>query len=304
MIDSAALVDLFKKALAEHWGYIWGTAGILWTQARQNQKVNYLVKTYGENWKRNADAKNDHYYMCGLYGAKWINHTVADCSGMFVWAFKQYGMGMSHISSNIYKSYCGTKGQLTDALKKTLLPGTAVFTGSTASNHPHVGLYVGNGKVIESHGTQAGVVTANITENRWTWYGLLKNVSYPSQDAPQQPSAPVDDKTPTTSLPTLRKGSTGEYVTLLQTMLKNKGYDLGKYGVDGDFGSATLAAVKSFQKANGLDPDGVVGSKTWAALQNSKEIQYYTVIVNHLTESQADALVKMYDKAHKEPEKG
>lgn len=303
-MKSSELVDKFKFALADHWGYIWGTAGILWTEARQKQKINYLVTKYGEDWKKNADAKNDNYYMCGMYGSKWINHNVADCSGMFVWAFKQFGLGMSHISSNIYKSYCNKKGKLTDSLKKTLLPGTAVFTGSTADNHPHVGLYVGNGKIIEAHGTQAGVVTANITETRWTWWGQLKNVEYPAQEATEQPSAPVDDKTPTDTLPTLRRGMKGEYVTLLQTKLANKGYDLGSYGVDGDFGQMTEKAVKAFQKAHGLTVDGIVGKNTWAALNQQTQMQYYTVIVNHLTESQADALVKMYDKAHKEPEKG
>ena len=96
----------------------------------------------------------------------------------------------------------------------------------------------------------------------------------------------------------------GEYVTLLQTKLANKGYDLGSYGVDGDFGQMTEKAVKAFQKAHGLTVDGIVGKNTWAALNQQTQMQYYTVIVNHLTESQADALVKMYDQAHKEPEKG
>ena len=293
MIEAQALVDKFRYALENKWGYIWGTAGIEWTQAKQNQKINYLVKNYGENWKKNADAKDDKYYLCGLYGAKWIGHMVADCSGMFVWAYKQFGLDMSHISSNIFKSYCGTKGQLTADLKKTLLPGTAVFTGKVAGNHPHVGLYVGDGKVIEAHGTQAGVCLANITENRWTFYGLLKSVSYSASDAPISPPKDEDEKMPTGNLPTLRKGNTGEYVTLLQTKLLQKGYDLGKYGVDGDFGSATLQAVKQFQKDHGLAVDGVVGKATWAAL-NEAGTNLYTVTIPHLPKFKAEALIKDY----------
>lgn len=302
-MKAAELVDKFRFALDNKWGYIWGTAGIEWTQARQNQKVNYLIKTYGADWKKNSDAKNDNYYMCGLYGAKWIGHMVADCSGMFVWAFKEFGLGMSHISSNIYKSYCTTKGKLNADLKKTILPGTAVFTGSTADNHPHVGLYVGNGKVIEAHGTQAGVCTANITENRWTWFGLLKNVEYPASEAPEQPSDPKDEEIPVQKLPTLKKGCTGEYVTLLQTKLMQKGYDLGKYGIDGDFGSATLKAVKQFQADHGLTVDGIVGEKTWAALEEAST-NLYTVTIPHLPKFRAEALLKDYAGSSMVEERG
>ncbi|MBR4910564.1 MAG: spore cortex-lytic enzyme [Clostridia bacterium] len=61
-----------------------------------------------------------------------------------------------------------------------------------------------------------------------------------------------------------RMGSVGDEVSAIQSALKNKGYYTGK--VDGIFGSKTLAAVKSFQKANGLTVDGIVGPKTLKAL--------------------------------------
>ena len=61
-----------------------------------------------------------------------------------------------------------------------------------------------------------------------------------------------------------RYGSNGEEVRKIQTKLKNWGYYNGN--VDGIFGSKTLAAVKSFQRKNGLAVDGIVGEKTLAAL--------------------------------------
>ena len=63
---------------------------------------------------------------------------------------------------------------------------------------------------------------------------------------------------------TVSKGSYGDDVKTLQTML-NKVQNAGLV-VDGDFGNGTLTAVKNFQKANGLDVDGIVGPATWAAL--------------------------------------
>lgn len=59
-------------------------------------------------------------------------------------------------------------------------------------------------------------------------------------------------------------GSTGNEVRQIQTRLKAWGYYNG--AVDGIFGTATKNAVIKFQKANGLTPDGIVGSKTLAAI--------------------------------------
>jgi GH25 family lysozyme M1 (1,4-beta-N-acetylmuramidase) len=63
--------------------------------------------------------------------------------------------------------------------------------------------------------------------------------------------------------PTLSEGATGAAVTTLQTRLNVWG---AKLTVDGDFGAATLAAVKAFQTKQHLTVDGVVGPQTWAVL--------------------------------------
>lgn len=63
---------------------------------------------------------------------------------------------------------------------------------------------------------------------------------------------------------TLRKGCKGEDVKWLQQRLTNLGYDCGP--IDGIFGGKTLAAVKAYQRRNGLVVDGIVGPATRAAL--------------------------------------
>ena len=65
------------------------------------------------------------------------------------------------------------------------------------------------------------------------------------------------------TMPLLKKGSQGEAVKKLQQTLNGKGYKLTE---DGDFGNKTEAAVKAFQKANGLEVDGEVGPMTWGVL--------------------------------------
>lgn len=64
----------------------------------------------------------------------------------------------------------------------------------------------------------------------------------------------------------LMKGDTGAAVKTMQTMLIACGYSCCNSGADGSFGSATLTALKAFQKANGLEVDGFYGSKSKAAL--------------------------------------
>ena len=65
----------------------------------------------------------------------------------------------------------------------------------------------------------------------------------------------------------LEMGSRGDEVTTLQNRLKKLGYYNGN--VDGDFGSSTAAAVKDFQRRNGLTVDGRVGAATAALLYSS-----------------------------------
>lgn len=64
----------------------------------------------------------------------------------------------------------------------------------------------------------------------------------------------------------LSKGSRGYQVKVAQSLLILNGCSCGRYGADGVFGSATLSAVKKYQKAKGLAVDGIVGPNTWNAL--------------------------------------
>ena len=59
-------------------------------------------------------------------------------------------------------------------------------------------------------------------------------------------------------------GSRGEEVRTIQTKLKRWGYYNGN--IDGIYGSQTLAAVKWFQRKNGLTVDGIAGTATLRAM--------------------------------------
>ena len=234
--------------------------------------------------------------MTVKYGKRWIGHNVADCSGLFTWAFKQLGGYMYHGSDTMFRKYTTASGELNKGARadgKPLLPGTAVFIWKPADKkYGHVGLYVGNGKVIEAHGTQKGVIESSVAST-WTHWGELKGVDYGSSPEPVPEVKP-----------TLRKGDSGAYVTLAQTELINKGYSCGSTGADGKFGKNTEAAVKRFQNDHGLKVDGIIGNDTWNALDGAEPAILYTVTVPNLTATQADALILQYPGSEKVEERG
>ncbi len=78
----------------------------------------------------------------------------------------------------------------------------------------------------------------------------------PTWDDETQPEAPRH--------PTLRLGAKHEAVKVLQVKLNAHGAQLI---ADGSYGPLTTLAVQSFQRRAGLDADGIVGPKTWAALE-------------------------------------
>ena len=86
----------------------------------------------------------------------------------------------------------------------------------------------------------------------------------PLPEIPANVMAVTRDPSAPTPEPVLRTGSRGQEVKDLQSRL----YQLGYYAdeIDGQFGGATKSAVIDFQKANGLEADGMVGSETKAVL--------------------------------------
>ena len=228
-INPSDIVKYAQIALNANWGYIWGTDGEMWTAEKQ--------AAVDRDPKGREQTKK--------YGKKWIGHNVADCSGLLKWIFRQLGMKLPHGSNSQYMKYCDAKGEINK--DTVLVPGCGVFKYDPSLENPyyHVGVYIGNGKVIEAQGTYKGVVQSGLFG--WSHYGYWKNVDWGKS-----------------TMDILQKGSRGGAVALLQTRLNALGYDCG--AADGIFGDKTDAAVRAFQAANDLPRDGIVGEATWNAL--------------------------------------
>ncbi len=261
-VRAADLIQLFRKAREKRWGYIWGKRGQIWTQANQNAATRAQTVKWGQ---------------------KWVGKHVADCSGLFVWAFRELGASIYHGSNTIWNKYCSRKGKI--AAGVSLRPGTAVFQ-ETNGTRTHIGLYVGDGAVIEARGTRDGVIQSSPSD--WDEWGELKEVDY-SETAAEPVVIPRK---------TIQRGSKGALVRELQERLNTLGYDSG--AADGIFGTNTREAVLAFQRAQGIGVDGIVGPVTWAALEQTESGQpmiRYTVVITGLSEAETAAITEKYPAA-------
>lgn len=139
----------------------------------------------------------------------------------------------------------------------------------------HIGVYIGDGLAIESTPAWKNCVQITAVKNigaksgynarTWTKHGKLPYVEY---------DVKTSDKTCAVELKVLKNGGKNKAVESLQMLLIGHGYEMKNgnkvHGVDGDFGAATENAVRAYQRANGLEVDGVVGPNTWSKLLGLK----------------------------------
>ena len=208
----------------------------------------------------------------GQYGQK-----VHDCVGLikgYLWCdspdgYPKYNAAQDVAVEGLYRK-CSRKGSIT-TMPET--PGICVFM----ANMGHVGVYIGNGEVVEAMGHAYGVVKTKVAGRGWAYWGMPEWIDY-GAEKPSQSDAPTAiprEEDFTLGFRILREGCAGDDVRALQLMLKARGYQCGNYGAngdgaDGDFGASTKTKLISYQRVNGLEPDGEAGPDTMSALLGIK----------------------------------
>ncbi|HUP79769.1 MAG TPA: serine hydrolase [Pirellula sp.] len=136
-------------------------------------------------------------------------------------------------------------------------------TGSVTRVRTDAGLLMGPGCTIA-----LCVLTDNNKDIRWTDDNAGNKLSADIAKTVYDLLSPKTlDKDPSTSVAkAMRIGATGDLVESLQRTLKVRLSPRGSISVDGDFGPATEAAVKAFQKQEKIEATGVVNEATWTAL--------------------------------------
>lgn len=278
------------------WAYVFGARGQYCTPA--NRRARYsdehpTIKTACKNYNGSSSE--------GCKGCKWFPleklTRFFDCRGFTYWVLKLvYGwelMGAGATSQWNTESNWKAKGEIRDGIPQGILCCIFYFKkdskGKRTKTLQHTGFYF-NGETVEC---SSGVQHSKTLAKKWE-DGVWAVPACIETEVGTVTAEPV--KTPEEEkAPTLKKGCKGKWVKILQEKLISEGYALPKFGADSDFGNETLNAVKAFQKAKGLTADGVVGEKTWKALDggliNPAKVDIYTVTITQLNKEQAEAII-------------
>ncbi len=182
-VSVGKFLEYVRKTYEESWGYIWGQSGSYWSIEDQRT----LEDLYAKDPNKYAN-----YAQGAKYGARWIGRRVVDCSGLLKWAASQCGVKLPHGSNTMFREYLTVSGNVSGSQVPV---GAAVFKVRNGSDYYHVGVYMGDGSVIEAQGTQKGVIISSLSS--WHVWGKLKGFIYDSDsgDAGEESSGSEDSET-------------------------------------------------------------------------------------------------------------
>lgn len=250
----------------------------------------YIYGGYGEKLCRPAfrreranaypGQKNNIYKNCPVLsgkkdsceGCKWDGKQAYDCAQLTRYACKAAGTELVSGANSQWRKVAWEKKDVIGTLPD--VPGVILYHVNASGTMTHTGVYIGGGYAVEARGAKYGVVKTAVKDRSWTHWAALpgvltgEEVITPPPDEPETEQETTASAQPTAtgviSMNTLRNGSRGTQVKVLQFLLNESGYDCGE--ADGIFGKNTLSAVKAYQKAKGLSVDGICGKNTWTRI--------------------------------------
>ena len=233
--------------------YWWGTFGQTASAALLAQKRTQYPERYTADDFESQFGQKVHDCVGLIKGYRWCDTPDSEPAYISVQDVAVSGLYMS----------CPESGSI-DTMPD--IPGVCVFMQDMS----HVGVYIGGGYVVEATGHARGVVKTKLAGRGWGLWGKPRWISYEAAATPAQPEQTTTQATASaltvTGLPLLRYGDKGECVRSAQLLLIGRGYSCGRCGADGEIGQDTYNAIIAFQRASGLQQDGIIGAQTWARL--------------------------------------
>lgn len=256
------------------------------------EQVGYHEGT--NNWNKYANMANvERLYGGSIQNAPWcdvfVDAAFVTVFGLEIGAVMTYqtvgnGSALCRTSADYFKEH--------GAFVSRPEPGDVIFFfRSGAINHMGIVTRVVGGSVITVEGNSSDSVaercysvydTGIAGYGRPNWALAAEEQAVSSTGAESADSTTEEPKTGdfganvqecekharyyTLRMPYLSEGSKGIEVAAAQGLLLLSGCNLGRWGVDGDYGTDTVKAVREFQATHRLAPDGIVGPATGAAL--------------------------------------
>lgn len=158
------LVAYVTHAWESGWGYVWGTFGQVLTESLLESKIRQYPDGVGS--------------YEDVIRSKWLGGRAADCIGLikgYGWLDTdsmtiRYGAnGMPDIGADAMYRNASVKGTI-GTIPET--PGLAVWKSG------HIGVYIGDGEVIEAMGTNYGAVKTKLEDRNWTAWLEIPYIQY------------------------------------------------------------------------------------------------------------------------------
>ena len=251
IVTAAQLADACRAAAEKKTLYVYGGYGFPMTQDNKQR----ILKGYAYNQKPERKQK--------ILAAQ-PDTFAFDCSGMIkgiLWGWQ----GTQEKNGGAVYGCNGVKDQNADTMIDACLDVSADFTaiqiGEAVWLPGHIGIYVGDGLVVEctpkwADGVQltaCNTAKAGYPVRKWKKHGKLPYLLYGEK---------VE-----VSLSVLERGMTGSRVLPLQRLLFAMGYPIGSNNpMDGKFGPKVETALRNFQLEKGLAITGKTDKATWQAL--------------------------------------
>lgn len=235
---------------AAGWVYWYGTCGYTCKESLLKSKTKQYPSHYTEA-RLGAYAKDIE-----------AGKTCSDCVGLIKSFFWKGGKldgknvykanGCPDTSANGMIKLCTEKGKLNTMPDE---PGLVVHKDG------HIGIYVGDGMVVEMNSFAKDCLKRKISAGGWAGWGRLPGslIRYEAEEDTPETVYTLGDRT-------LKKGIVGPDVAELQRKLVELGFDVGPDGIDGEYGANTAKAVKGLQASLEMEETGVFDAAAYKGL--------------------------------------
>lgn len=188
-MDNKGLVAYAKRALAEKWGYVWGTFGQVLTLDLLTQKIRQYSIGVGN--------------YAAFIRENYIGRRTADCVGLIKGYYWTLGDKVNYVGSTDVSA----DGMYERASTKGSIESMPDIEGICVYKQGHIGIYIGNGQVIEAHGTLSGVIQTQLKGGTpWTHWLRCPYISYIVSTPTQVQPTATGKMTVTASVLNVRDG--------------------------------------------------------------------------------------------------